>query len=251
MANLKIMEKHSPSNRSENSNSLAHIKYLVGTPLKLELKSLIDGIHKRKIQLSQVQLNGSTFYYSKSHSWMLTRCEIGKVDYALSAYQKVQTLKDCNVKLKGFVCAGIAGSLDPRLNIGDVVIGERTIEHDFKSIFLNHRPPEFPNSQVLSDIFVKTQKTARAFALLKGSIASGDEDVLDTKRALKLRQSTLAQAVAWEGAGGARACIKLGLPYLEVRAISDHCQNINSADFKNNITLALDSIAQILIELEL
>jgi nucleoside phosphorylase len=52
-------------------------------------------------------------------------------------------------------------------------------------------------------------------------IASGDEDIVTIERAAELHTQTGAVAVAWEGAGVARACLFSQIPYLEIRGITD------------------------------
>jgi len=45
----------------------------------------------------------------------------------------------------------------------------------------------------------------RSFQVHIGPIASGDEDIVDSVRAIEVRTATEALCVAWEGSGGARA----------------------------------------------
>jgi adenosylhomocysteine nucleosidase len=76
-----------------------------------------------------------------------------------------------------------------------------------------------------------------------GIIASGDEDVIELERAAALRQATEACAVAWEGAGGARACRFNEMPFLELRAITDTADHNAPGDFATNLHIAMASAA--------
>jgi adenosylhomocysteine nucleosidase len=83
--------------------------------------------------------------------------------------------------------------------------------------------------------------------VLFGAIASGDEDIIDPTRALELRGATGALCVAWEGAGAARAASFSGLPFLEVRAITDGADHTAAADFEANLERSMPNLAQILV----
>ena len=100
------------------------------------------------------------------------------------------------------------------------MIATETVEHDIRKVA---RPmmPRFPQDESLiarCRAAVENLTNARVhFA----AIASGDEDIVGETRRAELRASTGAVAVAWEGAGGARACQFSGVAFLEVRGITD------------------------------
>ena len=58
--------------------------------------------------------------------------------------------------------------------------------------------------------------------------------------------STHAHAVAFEGAGAARACVFSEIPFVEIRAISDSADENAKKDFFSNIPLAMGNVAKIL-----
>jgi len=61
---------------------------------------------------------------------------------------------------------------------------------------------------------------------------------------------TGALAVAWEGAGGARACHFSGIPFLEIRGITDSADSDAASDFGANLEGAMRNVAA-LFETEL
>ncbi len=79
-----------------------------------------------------------------------------------------------------------------------------------------------------------------------GDVASGDEDIVSVDRARALRAATGAVAVAWEGAGGARACVFSQTPYLEMRGVTDQATVDAPAAFRQNLALAMRNIATVL-----
>lgn len=170
----------------------------------------------------------------------------GKVQFALRTQALIFEHKP-----KLVVCAGACGSLSPDVRPMDVVVGERTIEHDFKLRFIQKPEPTFDGdgatvARLKKDFAIK----AGDFAIHFGVIASGDEDVIDTERAKELRQQTMALCVAWEGAGGARACTLNSTPFVEIRGVTDFADSNASTNFKENLSLALRNVAAVLRTLE-
>ena len=142
-------------------------------------------------------------------------------------------------------CSGAAGRLDPKVRIGDVVVGTETVEHDLRK---GGRPllPRFPSdSSVLESLRAATQGMASTFSVHFGSIASGDEDILDDVRRESVRARTGAIATAWEGAGAARACRFSEIPFVEIRGIADHADPNGPRDFAANLSATMRNVAAV------
>ena len=128
--------------------------------------------------------------------------------------------------------------------MGDVVIGTTTVEHDFNSKQPDARLPRFDGSARHLAALRKAFTTGQpAFRVHFGPIASGDEGIVDASRASELRALTGALAVAWEGAGGARAAAFSGVPYVEVRGISDTADHDALSTWKANVPDAMRNVA--------
>jgi adenosylhomocysteine nucleosidase len=164
----------------------------------------------------------------------------GKVRFALSTQFLAGKLHPELV-----VCAGACGALDPSLAAGDLVVAEKTVEHDFHLKFVQRPPPAFAGDDAA------LARLRGMPGLRFGVIASGDEDIVDSKRAEELRLRTGALAVAWEGAGLARAAEFLGLSHLEVRAVTDSANEHALKDFKKNVDFGMSKIAKVLETLAL
>ncbi len=81
-----------------------------------------------------------------------------------------------------------------------------------------------------------------------GIIASGDEDIVDSERGQALHLQTGAIAVAWEGVGVARACRFSGIPFLEIRAITDTADHDAPASFETNLRYAMENLGKFLAQ---
>ena len=165
---------------------------------------------------------------------------IGKVQFGITALHLLDNLSDlCLV-----ICAGVAGSLARTINVGDVVIGTASVEHDFRPSAPDPPLPRFDGSA--QHIFAIRQMSTlgkTSFGVHFGPIASGDEAIVDPLRASELGRKTGALAVAWEGAGGARAAAFSEVPYLEIRGISDMSDYGASNTWMANLPTAIRNVA--------
>ncbi len=168
---------------------------------------------------------------------VIARGGLGKTQFA------VQTQHLLNVREWRFViCAGSAGSLFDELSTGDVVIATETVEHDIRKIA---RPtmPRFTADESLIDRCRAAVQNLTNVRVQFGAIASGDEDIVGEARRTELHASTGAIAVAWEGAGGARACQFSGVAFLEVRGITDVADANGPRDFAQHLAMTMENVA--------
>ena len=167
---------------------------------------------------------------------------LGKAQFAVTAQHLLDNLASPGLA----VCAGIAGSLTASARVGDVIVGTATVEHDFNPRALDRQLPEFDGSAPhLAALREARIAERQEFQVRLGRIASGDEAIVDPARARELRARTGALAVAWEGAGGARAAAFSQVPYVEVRGISDMADHEAVETWKANLPAAMRSVAPI------
>ena len=169
------------------------------------------------------------------------------------------------------VFTGVAGAADPRLEIGDVVIGTSLVQHDLDArplfprfevpllgriafetppalVALARRSAElYLNTHLAGDVSVQSLRSfaiASAPRVYTGLIVSGDQFIANTATLLALQealqQSGLPPAlcVEMEGAAVAQVCHEHGVPVIVMRAISDkadHSAAIAFAPFIDEI----------------
>lgn len=154
------------------------------------------------------------------------------------------------------VCAGAAGALSNQLNIGDVVVAPETVEHDYNLKSVNRPLPRFTGDcrgiavlqnlpQHLSPLLSQQNS---AFSIHFGAVASGDEDIVDAVRGQALINLIDCIAVAWEGAGGARACKFNEKDYIELRGVTDTANYQAAADFEVNLVTAMHNLAEVIVQ---
>ena len=169
---------------------------------------------------------------------------LGKVDFAVRTLHIVERLPS----LDGVVCLGTCGALSTDLAIGDVVIATETVEHDFNRKLTEGPIPRIESDRTLLDAF-KSPRSPHSDGLhvVLGPIASGDEGIDSSARARQLIEKTGGIVAAWEGAGGAKACQFAGVPYIEVRCVSDLADEDAMTDYKENTPIAMANLARLMI----
>lgn len=217
------------------------MKLLVITPIKDELDALSGVLRELVGEDEAVPVGHATalpFYQGRA---LLMHGGLGKAEFGVRTQHALDTLEG----VSGVVCAGVAGALDESLSVGDVVVATATVEHDFN--WPRGERPRFEGHGPLIDAIRDADvQIGGDFSMHFGPIASGDEGVNDIGRARDLREGTGALAVAWEGAGGARAARYSGVPFLEVRGISDLADSNAYGEWRGNIPRAMRNVATVL-----
>lgn len=176
---------------------------------------------------------------------IVTEGGLGKAQFAIHTHHSLEAMPDVSVAL----CLGSAGGLTQGLEIGDVVVATETVEHDFNRKLIPGPLPEFAgDARFISAIRDSSSFESLPFSIEFGRIASGDEAIVTTARANQLIETTGAIAAAWEGAGGARACKFAGVPFVEVRGISDMADEEAESAFFENIPATMKNLAIFLDE---
>ncbi len=215
---------------------------LILTPLQKELDFFLSSCARQGLQAKNAVIGRLPAARFPALGLTLARGGTGKVQFAV----QTQHLLDARPGWELVICAGAAGGLADALSIGDVVVATTTIEHDYNNKFSQRPLPRFDGAPDAIASLRQALPVSDSFKVHLGAVASGDEDVVDDERKKALQQLTGALAVAWEGAGGARACAFSDVPFVEMRGITDAADHDAPADFEANLEVAMDSIATLL-----
>ena len=173
---------------------------------------------------------------------VVVQCGVGKVNAALCA----QILCDC-FGVTHIVNTGIAGSLDAKLDIGDLVISQDVIYHDFDLRFWG-RPigqvpgmdvTAFPADEALRTAALKAAEEGRPSHSTVGRIASGDQFICDKQVKEKIIENTGAICTEMEGAAIAQVAFVNDTPFAVIRAISDNADGNSSVSFPTFLAAAV------------
>ena len=160
---------------------------------------------------------------------------IGKVAAATTASVLIQQFGVGRI-----VFTGVAGGLGPGVNVGDVVVADCFLQHDFDAspIFPKFEVPlyglsRFPADAALSSLLAAAaQRALPQVKLHRGLLVSGDRFVATTAESRALQAALPdALAVEMEGAAIAQVCHDFGVPFAAVRTISDRADDDAHVDF--------------------
>ncbi len=129
---------------------------------------------------------------------------------------------------------GSGGALSSQLKIGDFVIGEKIIEHDYIERFCKRRnQPTSVSDQVLIQK-LSHYASCVGKVLHKGKIISGNEDVVETSRRDLLFAEYGGLSVDWESCACATVCNQARTPVLVVRAITDYAYENTTNEYSTH-----------------
>lgn len=218
------------------------MRKLIVTPMREELDFLVQGCTKAGFHAESATVGRLPVVRLPSLGVTLAQGGLGKVQFAVQTQHLLDTRNDWDL----IICAGAAGALVEEVSVGDVVVATTTVEHDYNNKFNERALPKFDSDQVAIANLKSVSRSASAFSVHFGPIASGDEDVVEIERKRALRESTGALAVAWEGAGGARACAFSRIPFVEIRGVTDTADRNAASDFENNLGVAMSNLATLI-----
>lgn len=150
---------------------------------------------------------------------------------------------------------GAAGGLNPMLQIGDIVIGETLVQHDFDVTAFGHAKGYITGvgDRVYADddLIKKIEETIkneedRTYKVKKGIIASGDIFCTEYSMRDKIRAKFDADCVEMEGAAIAQVCYLCNVPFVVLRSISDVPNGENTVTFDQFVKLASERCSHIL-----
>ena len=210
--------------------------------MKEELDFLVQGCTKAGFHAKSAMIGRLPVVRLPDLGVTLARGGLGKVQFAVQTQHLLDTCNDWDL----VVCAGAAGALADKVSVGDVVVATTTVEHDYNNKFNERALPKFDGAQAAISDLKSVSHSTDTFSVHFGPIASGDEDVVETDRKRQIHESTGAFAVAWEGAGGAKACAFTGIPFVEIRGVTDTADHNAASDFEDNLGVAMSNLATLI-----
>ena len=217
---------------------------LVTVPQALELEGITGAFAAAGYSGMRINVGRQECQRFEELGMLVAVCGHGKAQHAV----QTQHLIDQSATVRAVMCVGAAGGLDPALKVGNVVVGVTTVEHDYTLRFIQRPLPcHRADVDLVRELMRAADRVAGDFAVRFGPIASGDEDVIDPARAGELLAATGALCVAWEGAGAARAACFSGVPFVEVRALTDAADATAAADFRANLSRSMPNLARLLL----
>ena len=211
-----------------------------------------EAIRRIMSDIVEIQIYDLIFIEGKINqkSCVLVESGVGKVNSS----RTTQILID-KFDIEYIINVGSAATANNDLDIGDLVIGEKLVQHDFDITAFGHKKGYISNvgeyvqsdkqlierfKQVVEEIENKNYK------IKIGVIASGDIFCTEEKMKEKINLKFNADAIEMEGAAIAQVCYLDKIPFIIVRSISDKPNGNNNITFEEYLELASKRCAEIL-----
>lgn len=181
-----------------------------------------------------------TFYIGVLHDKEVVICKsgVGKVNAAITT----QILID-HFAVKSIIFTGVAGAVNPELNIGDIVISTSSMQHDIDASALGFKKGEiplfpftsdFPADERLVSLAKKGAEELGDVKVMLGRVLTGDQFVANYDKVKSLWTEFSGVCVEMEGAAVAQTAMLNQTPIVIIRSMSDKANgeaNINFAEF--------------------
>lgn len=195
-----------------------------------ELKSkmsVANIVKKAKMDFYEGTLNGADV--------VIVRCGIGKINAALC----VQILADV-FSVSHIINTGIAGSLNAKLDIGDILISKDALHHDMDVTIFGYALGEVPqmgfrefkaDENLIALAKASCEKVNPDLHTLVGRVVSGDQFISSKDVKEKLISTFQGDCAEMEGASIAHGAYLNDIPFVIIRAISDKADDSAEMDY--------------------
>lgn len=165
---------------------------------------------------------------------VIVKCGMGKVNAGICAHTLINHF-DCDT----IINTGVAGSLDNRLDIGDIVVSVDAVQHDFDVEPIGFKKGEIPYTglyafkadEKLKEMAIQAVKESTDINVYEGRICSGDQFISSLEQKETITGNYGGLCCEMEGAAIAQTCYLNGVPFVIIRAVSDKADGTGGADF--------------------
>ena len=171
---------------------------------------------------------------------VLAVCGPGKINAALCAQSMILRYHPA-----WLLNLGVAGSMAADVRIGDMVIANAAVQHDYDTSPLD--PPgliskinltTLPCDAGLRERLEKAAEAVGGFHVHVGLVATGDQFIHTDEARARIREMYHPLAVEMEGGAVAHACYMHGVPCGILRSISDNANTDSHMDYPSFTRLA-------------
>lgn len=214
----------------------------------------LEEVLKIMSDIEEKEIYGISFVDGKieKEKVVVVKSGVGKVNAARTTQILIDKLDVTKV-----INVGSAGALNPSLNIGDIVIANKLIQHDFDITAFNHKKGYitgvgdyiYCDENLINKLKKAENKLEnKTYNIKTGTIASGDIFCTEINMKNKIYSKFNADCVEMEGAAIAQVCYLDKIPFIVIRSISDSPNGNNAIVFDEFVKLASKRCASILKE---
>lgn len=205
----------------------------------------VDSIKALLSEKSQTTVSGITFIKGKykKEDVVVAKCGVGKVFSALCTEAMILTFSPDMI-----INVGVAGALDKRLKIGDVVIASGVVQHDMDTSPLGDPIGLLSGIDKVEissdeDIVSRLCDAAKSVGVryIVGTIATGDQFVASDNTKQFITDNFGAVSCEMEGGACGQVCYVNKVPFCVLRTMSDQADGNASVDFPTLCKMASEN----------
>ncbi|MBQ8475360.1 MAG: 5'-methylthioadenosine/adenosylhomocysteine nucleosidase [Clostridia bacterium] len=204
----------------------------------------IDALKERLENSETVTYSGIDYVCGELHGKKViaAKCGIGKVFAAVCAQTMILKFSpDCIIN------TGVAGALNRELHICDIVIGEKTVQHDMDTSAIGDpvglvsgiNVVFFESDKNVCDVIEKSAAELQ-YPHVRGTVACGDRFVSDNETKARIVENFGADACDMESCAMAQVCYINNVPFAAIRAISDGADDGAKMDYPTFARIAAE-----------
>lgn len=210
------------------------------------LKNLLQNTREEK-------MGNLTFYIGQisGKDIVLLETGIGKVNAAIGA-----TLMAKVYNVDKIIFTGVAGGINPTLDLGDVVISSDLIQHDMDVTAFGEKLGVIPRMEVstfkadpkLMELALNASRKLKGKTVV-GRILSGDQFIASPEKIEFLRTEFNGECAEMEGAAVAHVCYIFDIPFVVIRTMSDKANSDAHTDYATFMKIAAENSVTLVDEM--
>ena len=144
---------------------------------------------------------------------------------------------------------GTAGSVDNRLDIGDVVVADKLYQYDFDVTPFGRKLGEIENIGEYLEVDNNLLELFNDMNVTIGGIASGDKFIINNEEKNSIREIFNALCIEMEGDSIGQVCYLDKVPFIVIRSITDKKDGSSKVDFETFLESSSKKAVSILKEI--
>ena len=167
---------------------------------------------------------------------VIVQCGVGKVNAGVCAHTLINIFGCTKI-----INTGVAGSLDARIDIGDIVVSTDAVQHDFTAEAVGFAKGEipytglyaFPADETMRESAVEAAHAAAPeVQVFEGRICSGDQFIASKEQKDRIITDFGGLCCEMEGGAIAQVCYLSNTPFVIIRAISDKADDSEEMNYE-------------------
>ena len=238
----------------------AYDKIGIMSAMEVELALISDHMHIERVDTvsRRVFLSGRL----GDVSCVLVQAGVGEINAAITAEILITKFD-----IDAIIFSGVAGGINPKLGVGDIIISDKVLHHDYGQIIPTMFEP-WDTVGFAADTFLvrlaQTKASTMHFESVPekickevnhmpqvtvGRVATGDQFIASEEKRQWLEKTFRVDCVEMEGAAVGQVCAINKIPFLIIRCLSDLANEKAAIDFEAFVEYAAKNSSMLVVEI--